>query len=163
MLGICWLTYDKKLCTCPFLQYWLLIISSESNLAKNCSSRHHEAKQKWERSHDNISALSAPGSVLIKITLMKSLPEALWYTRPCSCQNKYWQQPLADREMLRGLKFLEPIHFYGITGAKRLLRMASAFLGKYASITGVDLIQWKKLDFRNFYESNLTEARIEII
>ena len=41
--------------------------------------------------------------------------------------------------------------------------MASAFLGKYASITGVDLIQWKKLDFRNFYESNLTEARIEII
>ena len=41
--------------------------------------------------------------------------------------------------------------------------MASAFLGKYASITAVDLIQQKKSDFRNFYESNLTEARFEII
>ena len=43
--------------------------------------------------------------------------------------------------------------------------MASAFLGKYmyASITAVDLIQRKKLNFRNFYESNLTEARFEII
>ena len=38
--------------------------------------------------------------------------------------------------------------------------MASAFLGKYASVTVVDLIQRKKLDSRNFYESNLTEARI---
>ena len=28
--------------------------------------------------------------------------------------------------------------------------------------TAVDLIQWKKLDFRNLYESNLTEARFEI-
>ena len=37
--------------------------------------------------------------------------------------------------------------------------MASAFLGKYASIAAVDLIQPKKLDSRNFYESNLTEAR----
>ena len=41
--------------------------------------------------------------------------------------------------------------------------MASAFLGKYASITAVDLIQRKKLDSRNFYDSNLTEARFEII
>ena len=39
--------------------------------------------------------------------------------------------------------------------------MASAFLGKYASITAVDLIQRKKLNFRNFYESNLTEARFD--
>ena len=38
--------------------------------------------------------------------------------------------------------------------------MASVFLGKYASITAVDLIQRKKLDFRNFYESNLTESRL---
>ena len=37
--------------------------------------------------------------------------------------------------------------------------MASSFLGKYASITAVDLIQRKKLNFWNFYESNLTEAR----
>ena len=41
--------------------------------------------------------------------------------------------------------------------------MASAFLGKYASVTAVDLIQRKKLNFRDFYESNLTEARFEII
>ena len=41
--------------------------------------------------------------------------------------------------------------------------MASLFLGKCASITAEDLIQRKKLDSRNFYESNLTEARFEII
>ena len=47
--------------------------------------------------------------------------------------------------------------------AKRPLHMASAFLGKYASITAIDLIQPKKLDSQNFYESNLMEARFEII
>ena len=74
------------------------------------------------------------------------------------------------RLMLRRSKFLEPIHFKGDLvlqatppGAKRPLCMASAFLGKYASITAVDLIQWKKLDSQNFYESNLTGARLEII
>ena len=41
--------------------------------------------------------------------------------------------------------------------------MASAFLRKYASITAVDLMQQKKLDFWNFYESNLMKARFEII
>jgi len=44
---------------------------------------------------------------------------------------------------------------------KEALGMASAFLGKYASITAVDLILQKKLDFRNFYESNLAEARFD--
>ena len=39
--------------------------------------------------------------------------------------------------------------------------MASAFVGKCASITAVDLIQQKKLDSRNFYDSNLTEARFD--
>ena len=48
-------------------------------------------------------------------------------------------------------------------GAKRPPCMASAFLGKYVSDTAVDLIQRKKLNFWNFYESNLTEARFEII
>ena len=48
-------------------------------------------------------------------------------------------------------------------GAKRPPRMVSAFLGKYASFTAVDLIQQKELDSRIFYESNLTEARFEII
>ena len=46
-----------------------------------------------------------------------------------------------------------------IIGAKRPPCMASAFLGKYASVTAVDLIQQKKLNFRNLYESNLTETR----
>ena len=41
--------------------------------------------------------------------------------------------------------------------------MASAFLRKYALVTAVDLIQHKKLNFRNFYESNLTEARFNSV
>ena len=41
--------------------------------------------------------------------------------------------------------------------------MASPFLGKRASITVVDAIQPKKLNSQNFYESNPTEARFEII
>jgi len=41
--------------------------------------------------------------------------------------------------------------------------MASAFLGKYASVTAVDLMGGGKLDSLNFYESNLREARFEII
>ena len=49
------------------------------------------------------------------------------------------------------------------SGAKRPLRMVSSFPGKYACITAVDLIQLKKLDSQNFYESNLAEARFEII
>ena len=39
--------------------------------------------------------------------------------------------------------------------------MASPSLGKYASITAVDLIQLKKLNSPNFYESNPTEARFD--
>ena len=50
-----------------------------------------------------------------------------------------------------------------VPGAKRPLRMVSAFPGKYASIAAVDLIKLKKLDSQKFYESNLTEARFEII
>ena len=41
--------------------------------------------------------------------------------------------------------------------------LASAFLGKCASITVVDLIQEKKLGSWKFLESNLTKARFEII
>ena len=37
--------------------------------------------------------------------------------------------------------------------------MASVFLGKCASITGVDLIQWKKLDS---HERNLTEPDLKL-
>ena len=45
-------------------------------------------------------------------------------------------------------------------GAKRPPCMTSAFLGKYASIAGADLIQLKKLDSQN---SNLTEARFDFL
>ena len=77
-----------------------------------------------------------------------------------------------ERLMLRRSKFLEPIHFLGDLvlqalppGAKRSPHMACAFLelGKYASITAVDLSSGKKLDSRNVYESNLMEARLKII
>lgn len=39
--------------------------------------------------------------------------------------------------------------------------MASAFLGKSAFISAVDLIQLKKLDFQNFYKSKLMEAKFD--
>ena len=44
---------------------------------------------------------------------------------------------------------------------KRPQCMASAFLGKCASIPAVDLIQRKKLGSRKFCKSNLAEARFE--
>ena len=46
-----------------------------SDAEKRCSTRHHEvflAKQNRWQSHGKLSLLSAPGSVLIKTTLMKS-------------------------------------------------------------------------------------------
>ena len=41
--------------------------------------------------------------------------------------------------------------------------MGSVFLEKYTFITAVDVIQQKKLDFRNFYEFNVTKAKLETI
>ena len=60
----------------------LIISPSESNLAEEParSSRHHEAKQN-RQSHGKMSLLSAPGRVLIKTTLMKSLAQASWCTQ----------------------------------------------------------------------------------
>ena len=109
-----------------------------------------------------MNLLSAPGSLLIKITPMKSLPCRAIMVHQIMFLSKQVLTTVADR-CCRWSKFLEPIHFKGdlvlqetLPGAKRPLRMASAIpaiLGKYASITAVDLIQWKKLDSRNFYES----------
>ena len=75
--------------------------------------------------------------------------------------------------MLRRLNFPEPIHFgkaYGnlvlqatLPGAKKPLCMASAFLGKCAFITAVDLIQRKKLGSWKFFEFNLAEARFDFL
>ena len=50
-----------------------------------------------------------------------------------------------------------------LPGAKKPPCVASTFLGKYTSITAVDLIQRKKLGSQKFFESNLAEARFEII
>ena len=71
---------------------------------------------------------------------------------------------LRDAQMIKVLGAYTLLRLFVTTktippGAKRPLCMASAFLGKCASVTAVDLIQRKKLNFRNFYESNLTEAR----
>ena len=45
-------------------------------------------------------------------------------------------------------------------GERDLCAWVVFFLGKYASVTAVDLIQRKKLNFLNFYESNLMEKFI---
>ena len=72
--------------------------------------------------------------------------------------------------MLRQLNFLEPGKACGnlvlqatLPGPKKPLCVASAVLGKCASITAVDPIQRKKLGSWKFFEFNITEARFEII
>ena len=99
---------------------------------------------------------------------MKSLPEALWCTQTVFLSKRVLTTVAGRR---RGAQTIEVPGAYTLLrdlvlqetppGAKRPPRMASAFVGKYASVTAVDLIQWKKLDSRNFYESNLTEARFD--
>ena len=51
--------------------------------------RHHKAVlgKTNQRSDGKMSLLSAPGSVLIKTTLMKSLAEACGAPRPCSSKD----------------------------------------------------------------------------
>ena len=66
-------------------------------------------------------------------------------------------------EMLSSSKFLETKVICITSNATVANRPQCMGSGKYATITVVDLIQWKKLDSRNFYESDLMEARIEII
>ena len=50
-----------------------------------------------------------------------------------------------------------------LPGAKKPPCVAGTLLGKRTSITAVDLIQQKKLGSWRFFESNLVEARFEII
>ena len=94
------------------------------------------------RSHGKMSLLSPPGSV-IKTTLMKSLAEALLYTQMVFLS----KQRFGAYTLLRWLVLQT-----ALPGGKRPLCMGSAFLGKYASVTVVDLIQQKKLDFCNLYD-----------
>ena len=121
-----------------------------------------------------MSLFSVPGSVLIKTTLLKSLQRrcsqhpdlALVKT---STDNSRWQTAV----MLRRSNF-RSLYTSGkacgnlvlqatLPGVKKPLCVASTFLAKCASITAVDLIQQKKLGFCKFFESNLAEARFEII
>ena len=55
---------------------------SESNVADH-SSRHNKGflAKRNRRSLGKVSLLSAPGNVLVKTTLTKSLAEGLWYTQ----------------------------------------------------------------------------------
>ena len=92
---------------------------------------------------------------------MKSLAEVLWCNQTMFLSKQ--TLTIVPVEMLSSPKFLETTVICitsNATVANRPLCMGS---GNYASITVVDLIQWKKLDSWNFYESDLIEARIEII
>ena len=84
---------------------------------------------------------------------MKSLAEALWCTLTVFLSKQVLttvtgrQRHAQTNEVPGAYTFL--VLQATILGAKRLLCMANAFLGKYASITAVDLIQQKKLDSWN--------------
>ena len=107
-----------------------------------------------------MSLLSAPGSVLIK-TFMKSLAEALWCTQIVFLSKQVLTIVAGGRRdalMIKVPGTYILLRWFSTTsntlGAKRPLRMVSAFLGNYVSIIVVDLVQQKKLDSWNFYESN---------
>ena len=121
-----------------------------------------------------MSLFSAPGSVLIKTTLLKSLQRrcsqhpdlALVKT---STDNSRWQTARCSDDRISrslytsGKAYGNLVLQATLPGAKKPPCVASTFLGKYASITAVDLIQRKKLGSLKFFESNLAEARFEII
>ena len=123
---------------------------------------------------DYRSLFNAPGSVLIKTTLLKSLQRhcskhtdlALIKT---STDNSRWQTARCSDEQISlslytsGKAYSNLLLQATLPRAKKPTCVASTFLGKYASITAVDLIQRKKLGSRKFFESNLAEARFEII
>ena len=100
------------------------------------------------------SLLCAPGSILIKTTLMKSPSEA-FVVHPdsilvqTSTGNSRWQ---TDRFSDDGSSWSLYISSNTPWG-KETSCMTSVLLRKYASITLVDLIQWKKLNSQKFYES----------
>ena len=100
---------------------------------------------------------SLPGSVLIKTTLLKSLPRrsqqpdlALVKT---STDNSRWQTARCSDDRISrslytsGKAYGNLVLQATLPGAKKPPCMASTFLGKCASITAVDLIQRKKLGF----------------
>ena len=91
---------------------------------------------------------------------MKSLAEALWYTQMVFLSKKSTADSRCQTEKCSDDRSSQSLY---TSRTKRLLCTGSAFLGKYASITVVNLIQRKKLYFQNFRDSNLMEARFEIL
>ena len=86
----------------------------------------------------------APDCVLVKT----STDNSRWQTERCSQDRSSWSLYTSKVDLV--LHETPP-------GAKRPLRMVSAFPGKYASIPA----ELKKLDSWNFCESNLTETRFD--
>ena len=89
---------------------------------------------------------------------MKSLPEALWCTQTVFLSKQVLTTVAGRRRDAQTIEVpgaYTLLRWFSTTRntpwGKEASRMASAFLGKYASITAVDLIQQKKLDSRNFY------------
>ena len=92
--------------------------------------------------------------------LMKSLAEGLWHTQTEFLSKEVLMIVTARQRNAQMIKVLGAYtlqssrSLYTSISAKRLLYTGSAFLGKYASIKAVDLIQWKKSNFWNFYLRN---------
>ena len=104
-----------------------------------------------------MSLFSAPGSVLIKTTLVKSLRRrcsqhsdlALIKT---STDNSLWQTAMLRRSNFQEPMVLNLVLQATLPGVKKPPCVASTFLGKCASITAVDLIQRKKLGSWMFFD-----------
>ena len=108
-----------------------------------------------------MSLLSAPGSILIKLTLMKSL-----YTRGVVVHQTVFLSKqvltiVADRQ--RDAQTIEVPEAYTLVGRFSTMKHPLGQRGLSTSITAVDLIQGRNWILGIFYESNLTEARFEII
>ena len=103
--------------------------------------------------------MSALGSVLIKTTLIKSLPEALWYAQIVFLSKQVLTTVAGRWRDAQAIVVPGAYTLLTPPGAKRPGTWLVLFLENMLFITVVDLIQQKKLDSWNFYESNLTEAR----
>ena len=117
---------------------------------KNLQHEVFLAKQNGQR----YGKISAPGSVFIKTTLVKSLAEAFLCTQTVFLSKQVLTIVAGrrrDAQMIEVPGAFTLLRWFSTTNkhplGQKASRMASAFLGKHASITAVDLIQRKKLEF----------------
>ena len=129
---------------------------------RTCSSRFHEAFKKAKPWQNESAQCTRKHSY--QTTLMKSLAEALWciqtmFLSKASTDNNCWQTERCSDDRSLSLYTSKVIQYYKHNSLGQRVLFAwlvpSAFLGRYASIIAVDLVQQKKLDFRNFCESTL--------